>query len=33
MWWTKSQDSVYKPQLLKRKESAEADSNQGPSAY
>ena len=32
--WAKSQDSVHKPQFLKRRERrAEADPNQGPSAY
>ena len=30
--WAKSQDSVHKPQFLKRKESR-SGSNQGPSAY
>ena len=32
-WWTKSQDSVHKPQPFQRERRAEAVSNRGPSAY
>ena len=32
-WWTKSQDSVQKPQPFWRERRAEAVSNRGPSAY
>jgi len=32
-WWTKSQDSVHKPQPFRRERRAEAVSNRGPSAY
>ena len=32
-WWTKSQDSVHKPQPFWRERRAEAVSNRGPSAY
>ena len=32
-WWTKSQDSVHKPQPFWRGRRAEAVSNRGPSAY
>ena len=31
--WTKSQDSVHKPQPFRRERRAEAVSNRGPSAY
>ena len=32
-WWTKSQDSVHKPQPFWRERRADAVSNRGPSAY
>ena len=32
-WWTKSKDSIHKPQPFWRERRAEAVSNRGPSAY